>query len=475
MVLDINLEGANMKYTLKTKLSLTVALVVLLTVALISLLANFFIEKQFKGYITNQQKKQTQEIVTNIGKLYDKKANTWNVDFVHAIGMYALYDGYIIKVYDQKKQIVWDAEASNMSMCLEVMNDISHRMMMEYPKVKGEFTSKTFSAMQGNEKVGTVKISYFGPYFLSNDDYQFLNALNKILIIIGFLSITLSVIVGFFMAKRISRPILKMVAATKQISSGDYKVRIAETTETKELDDLIISINYLAGSLEKQEMLRRQLTTDVAHELRTPLTTVQTHIEALIEGVWEPTTERLQSCYDELTRICKLVSNLERLSKMESHNLKMNKTQVGLLDLANKIIKNFETELKNKNLSVSIMGNSSEVSVDQDQISQVMFNLISNAVKYTQNSGEIKITISETDDSVIFSVEDNGIGIAEDEIPFIFERFYRADKSRNRNTGGSGIGLAIVKAIVTDHGGSIEVESRLNKGSCFMISLPKSN
>lgn len=475
MVLDTNLEDANMKYTLKTKLSLTIALVVLLTVALISLLANFFIEKQFKGYITNQQKKQTQEIVNNIGKLYDKKSNTWNVNFVHAVGMYALYDGYIIKVYDLQNQVVWDAESSNMSMCLEVMNDITHRMMMEYPKEKGSFTSKTFSALEDKEKVGTVKISYFGPYFLSKDDYQFLNALNKILVIIGFLSITLSIIVGLFMAKRISRPILKMVDATKQISAGDYKVRIEETTETKELDDLIVSINYLAGSLEKQEMLRRQLTTDVAHELRTPLTTVQTHIEALIEGVWEPTEERLQGCYDELTRICKLVKNLERLTRMESNNLILNKTKFKLLDLANKVIKNFETELKNKNLSVSIRGNASEVYADQDQISQVMFNLISNAVKYTQTSGEIKITVSETNDSIVFCVEDNGIGIAENDIPFIFERFYRGDKSRNRNTGGNGIGLAIVKAIITDHGGRIEVESRLNKGSCFMVSLPKLN
>lgn len=464
-----------MKYSLKTKLSLTIALVVLITVALISLLANFFIQNQFKGYVASQQEKTTQEIVNMISKQYEKDTNTWNVDFIHAIGMYALYDGYIIKVHDIQNQIVWDAESSNTELCLEIMDDISNRMMLAAPEMNGEFTTKNFAIMQDNNKVGTVKISYYGPYFLSQDDFLFLNALNKILITIGIFSIVLSIIVGIFMAKRLSKPILKMVGVTKQISDGDYNVRIKEKTNTNEVDELIISINHLAGSLEKQEALRRQLTTDVAHELRTPLTTVQTHLEALIERVWEPTPERLQSCYDEMVRICKLVSNLERLAKMESDNLRLEKTQISLLELSNKIISNFETDFKNKSLSISVIGNCSEISADREQISQVLVNLISNAIKYTQNGGEINIILSDTEDAVVFSIEDTGIGIAEDEIPFVFERFYRADKSRNRDTGGSGIGLAIVKAIVVEHGGTIKVESSLSKGSRFMVLLPKNN
>ena len=463
-----------MKYSLKTKLSLTIALVVLLTVALISLLSNFFIGNQFKGYITNQQEKTTQEIVNSISLQYDKETKTWDVDFVHTIGMYALYDGYIVKVYDLQNQTVWDAETCNMNLCSDIMDDISHRMMMEYPKMNGEFTSKNFPASQESEIVGTVNISYFGPYFLSEADFKFLDSLNKILIGIGAFSLMISIVVGFLFARRLSRPILKTVEVTKQISEGDYRVRIEEEkTNTNEVEELIESINNLASSLENQELLRRQLTADVAHELRTPLTTVQTHIEALIVGVWEPTTERMQSLYDEMTRINKLVSDMERLAKVESDNLKLDKTQINLLELSNKIINNFETEVKNKNQIISVIGNCPEISADTDRISQVLINLVSNAVKFTPVGGEIRITISETDDSVVLSVEDNGIGIAENEIPFIFERFYRADKSRNHMTGGSGIGLAIVKSIVTAHGGTVEVVSRLNEGSCFIITLPK--
>ncbi|HYE68386.1 MAG TPA: ATP-binding protein [Anaerovoracaceae bacterium] len=464
-----------MKYSLKTKLSLSIALVVLLTVALISLLANFFIGNQFKGYITTQQEKTTQEIVRSISLQYDRETKVWDVDFIHTIGMYALYDGYIIKVYDQDKQVVWDAEACDMRLCNEVMDDITHRMMTEYPKLNGEFTSKEFPAIQNSRVVGTVSISYYGPYFLSEDDFQFLESLNKILIGIGIFSLLSSIFVGFLMAKRLSNPIHKTVGVTKQISSGDYGVRIKDESNTKEVDELIESINQLAGNLEKQENLRKQLTADVAHELRTPLTTVQTHLEALIEGIWEPTTERLQSCYDEMTRISKLVIDLESLAKVESGNLKLDTTQVSLVDLSHKMISNFETEFRNKNLNVTVAGGCPEIFADRDRINQVLMNLISNAVKYTPAGGEIRITLSETEDSIVFSIEDTGSGIPETEIPYIFERFYRADKSRNRLTGGSGIGLAIVKSIVTAHGGTVDVESRVDKGSCFMITLPKAN
>ncbi|MBK5246983.1 MAG: HAMP domain-containing protein [Peptostreptococcaceae bacterium] len=464
-----------MKYNLKSKLSLSIALVVLLTVALISLLANFFIGNQFKDYITTQQEKTTQDIVNSISLQFDKETDTWNLDFIHTIGMYALYDGYIIKVYDLKNQTLWDAEAFDMNLCTEVMDDIVHRMQVEHPKVNGKFTSKDFSLMQNNQIVGIANISYFGPYFLSKDDFQFLDSLNKILIGIGIFSLMISILVGFLMARRLSNPIYKIVGVTKQISGGDYSVRIKEVTSTKEVEELVRAVNHLAATLEKQENLRKQLTADVAHELRTPLTTVQTHIEAIIEGIWEPTTERMQSCYDEMTRINKLVSDLERLAKVESGNFKLNKTNINLLDLSNKMVSNFEMEFKNKNLNITAIGDCPDIIADSDRLNQVLMNLISNAIKYTLDGGEIRIIISETEDTAIFIIEDNGIGIAENEIPYIFERFYRADKSRNRMTGGSGIGLAIVKSIVTAHGGSVDVESRLNKGSTFVVTLPKSN
>lgn len=462
-----------MKFSLRSKLSLTIALVVLLTVAMISFLSNYFIQDQFKSYVSTQQEKAAKQIVESVSIQYDTVTDSWNTDFIHTIGMYALYDGYIVKVYDKTGKTVWDAETCDMSLCTQIMDDISHRMMAEYPTINGEFTTKTFPAIQDSKEIGSVSISYFGPYFLSEDDFLFLDALNKILIGIAIFSLLISIVTGVFLARQLSNPILKTVVATKDIADGKYGTRIHKDTGTREVDQLIGSINHLAQALEEQELLRRQLTADVAHELRTPLTTVQTHVEAMIEGVWEPTKERLESSYDEMSRLSSLVSDLENLAKVESDNLKLNKTETSLRELTKKALGSYEKELKDKNLNVEVEGNCSSVPADKDRISQVLINLISNAVKYTPDGGEIKITLSDTNNSIVFNIQDSGIGIPEEEIPNIFERFYRADKSRNRNTGGSGIGLAIVKSIVSAHGGTIEVDSKLNEGSNFIFTLPK--
>jgi two-component system sensor histidine kinase BaeS len=270
-------------------------------------------------------------------------------------------------------------------------------------------------------------------------------------------------------------PFFKTVQITKRIAAGSYKDRIEEKTKTKEIDLLIRSINQLAFSLEKQENLRKQLTEDVSHELRTPIAILQSHVEAMIDGVWEPTAERLQSCNDEIKRIGSLVYDLENLHKLDSANLRLNKSEIDLAEIVQKAVKSFDVAIKEKKLTVSISGNSSNILADADRISQTAINLVSNAVKYSKEGGRISVNIFETKNSVGFSIADTGIGIPESELPFIFERFYRADKSRNRNTGGSGLGLAIAKSIVEAHGGRISVESRVNSGSRFEVLLPKNN
>jgi signal transduction histidine kinase len=257
------------------------------------------------------------------------------------------------------------------------------------------------------------------------------------------------------------------------MSNGDYDARMEEKTDTLELDELMRSVNQLARSLNRQEKLRKQLTADVAHELRTPLTNMATHIEAMLEGVWEPTQERLASCHEEIRRISKLVRDLENLARVESENFKLDRTQVDLLELTEKTLRHFEADIVARKLNVSVEGSCPRVWIDRNRLQQVLTNLFSNAVKYTPPNGTLRVALSDTGGSVFLVVEDNGIGISENELPFIFERFYRADKSRARSSGGSGIGLAVVKSIVTAHGGKVEVESRLNEGSRFRVILPK--
>jgi two-component system sensor histidine kinase BaeS len=457
--------------SLRTQISLAFALVVLVTVSIISIASNVLIKGRFEAYVIAQQKARTESIVDNLSLQYDTVTNTWSYDAVFAFGMYSLYDGYIINVFGKDGVSVWDAENHDMARCRQVMDDISLRMK-EYGTA-GSFVSHEYPLMQNGQKVGTVSIRFFGPFFLSNSGVVFLNALNLLLMVIGIASLLLSLVTGALLARRIARPITQTAGIAKQIAAGRYDVRFKGQTRTRELHNLVSALDYLADALAKQENLRKQLTADVAHELRTPLTTLGSHLEAMIEGVWEPTPKRLKSCHEETLRLGKLVADLEHLERAESADPMLDKTPADMLALTRSVCDNFEAELANKNLRLTIEGEASLIHVDKDAMSRVITNLVSNAVKYTAQGGQIKITVQDSAQDSVLIIEDNGLGIPQSELPFIFERFYRADKSRNRGTGGAGIGLAIVKSLVTAHGGTVTAENRQGQGSRFIVTLPK--
>jgi signal transduction histidine kinase len=457
--------------TLRTQFSLAIVFVVLVTVCLISFLSNVLINKRFETYMIAQQQEKTKNIAQNLSLHYRATTNVWDTDSIHALGMYSLNDGYVIKVFDKEGLGVWDAENHDMSLCHQIMGEISERMSAH--GTSGEFVTHEYALTQSGQAIGSVSIRYFGPYFLSESDFSFLDSLNVVLVLIGIFSLFFSLAAGWFLARRIARPITKTADIAKQIADGQYNIQFEGETKTKELSNLVSAINHLATALGKQENLRRQLTADVAHELRTPLTTLGSHLEAMMEGVWEPTPERLTSCHEEILRLGKMVSDLERLERAESENLNLMKAPVDLLALARSVCGHFEGELGRKHLQLTIEGASSVASIDKDRVSGVITNLMSNAVKYTPEGGHIYVSVEDTSHASALIVEDDGVGVPKDELPLIFERFYRADKSRNRNTGGAGIGLAIVKSIVTAHEGTVEAQNRPEGGLRFVVKLPK--
>ncbi len=462
-----------MKRSLKSNVSSAILILVLITVGIISILANTLINRRFTDYISRQQELKAHIITSSISQQYTASTGQWNMDYVHAIGMFSLYEGYIIKIYDQQGKTLWDAQAHDMGLCNQIMGEISDRMRIQYPQLDGEFTSVSYELEQGGMAVGSVSISYFGPFFLNENEFKFLYSLNKILLGVGGISLLVSLLVGHLLAKRISRPILKTVEAAGEIAGGRYEVRLEEKSDTRELHLLISSVNHLAESLETLEKLRKQLTEDVAHELRTPITILQSHLEAMTEGFWEATPERLQSCYDEVVRVGNLVGDLENLASLEKDNLNPDKKKMELRTVIEQTVASFEAELLHKELQVTVQGPHIELMADVSRIKQVAVNLLGNAIKYSGTGGKITVELLEQQDMAGFSVTDNGIGIPKEELPYIFERFYRADKSRNRMTGGTGIGLTIVQSIVQAHGGRVEAESEPGKGSTFRVYLPK--
>lgn len=292
------------------------------------------------------------------------------------------------------------------------------------------------------------------------------------LAVVGIISIVFAAIAGIILAGKISVPVKAATRAAKDIARGNYNNRINTDICTMELSELGNAVNHMAESLDNQEMLRRRLTSDVAHELRTPVANVSSNIEAIIEGVLEPTNERLSSCYNELERITGIITELEKLRQIEGENMILHIGHVDIYELAKEVKLIFENEMSKKNIRCDIIGEHIDVCVDKDKMSQVLNNLISNAVKYTDNYGNIQITVIQENENVVITVEDNGCGIDDNDIQYIFERFYRIDKSRNRSTGGAGIGLTITRAIVQLHGGTIHVESKKGVGSLFKVTIP---
>jgi two-component system, OmpR family, sensor histidine kinase BaeS len=461
-----------MKYSLRIKLSLSYVLVALVCVFSISVLSNVLLEKHFKDYIMQNQDRKNEEIVSLVSQQY-KQDGKWDSGVIEDIGINALEQGIILKVTDSSGTVVWDATVHNNGMCEQMISHMAHNMSSRYPNWEGGFVQNKYPVHYNLKEVGQAEIGYYGPYFFNDSDLAFINTMNSLLIAVGLFSLFFSLLIGAFMAKRLTNPISRVINTAQMISRGYFGDRIIEQSNTKEISLLTETINNLAETLEKQELLRKRLTGDVAHELRTPLATLQSHMEAMIDGIWKPDAERLKSCHEEILRISRMVGDLEKLARYEKENLILQKTEFDVSELIQHILQNFEKDFLNKQIDVSFCGKQEMIAADRDKVSQVLVNLFSNALKYTSEGGKVEVSIKGAEDSTEISVKDNGQGIPEEDLPFIFERFYRADKSRNRLTGGAGIGLTITKAIVEAHKGNISVKSKLKEGTEFIVSIPK--
>lgn len=299
-----------------------------------------------------------------------------------------------------------------------------------------------------------------------------LKDMRNLIIGISLLMIIVVIAVSVFLSQKISKPIIVVSKMTDFIKMGGYDQKLEYESSIVEIDNLINSINELSRELYKMENMRKNLTSDISHELRTPLTSIQTHLEAMIDGIWEPSKERLNSVNEEVIRLSHLVNQLKNLAKFDSYEDKLNLKNENLTQLIKNIIYNNESYALDKNIRIKYELEDVNANIDKEKISQVIINLISNAIRYTNLNGEILIKLYKKSDFIKIIVKDNGIGIPEESLDYIFERFYRVDKSRCRNTGGTGVGLTICKSIVDLHKGKIEVKSKLNEGSEFIITLP---
>jgi len=289
----------------------------------------------------------------------------------------------------------------------------------------------------------------------------------------GLLAVAIALLLTFILSRRILAPVKALTHASRQLGKGDFSQRV-NFKDKGELGELAQSFNSMADDLEHTEQLRRNMVADVAHELRTPLSNLSGYLEAIRDGVIKPDTDTIRSLNEEASTLARLVDDLQELSLADAGELKLVHQKEDLSNLIREAVAAVQTKAATKSLMISadLPAWLPPVSIDSHRIKQVLNNLLENAVAHTGPEGTITVAAWQQDNEINISVADTGEGIQAEDLPNIFERFYRVDKSRTRATGGSGLGLTIAKRLVEAHGGRIDVENQPGQGTRFTFTLP---
>ena len=307
----------------------------------------------------------------------------------------------------------------------------------------------------------------------SNSLYILYNAIGRFLIWGAAVAIAVALLLTFFLSRRISAPIRSLTVTARKLGQGDFSQRV-QVKDKSEVGELAQTFNSMAGDLERAEQLRRNLVADVAHELRTPLSNVRGYLEAIQDGVVKPDADTIRSLDEEAILLSRLVDDLQELSLAEAGELNLICQAEDIASLIKQTVATVQSEMVTKEISLSLdlPHKLPQVNIDRHRIGQVLRNLLENAVAHTAKGSAISVAATQQGEWVEVSVVDSGEGIPAEDLPNIFERFYRVDKSRARATGGSGLGLTIARRLVEAHGGTIKAQSELGKGSRFTFALP---
>ncbi len=301
---------------------------------------------------------------------------------------------------------------------------------------------------------------------------MFLDAVHRYLIWVSLGALVLAMVLSFLLMKRVLGPLTRMTEVTRKIALGDYSDKVPIKSRD-EVGQLATAFNHMADSLQKIEQLRKTMMIDVAHELRTPLTNIQGYLEALTDGVVKPSKDTFDLLQEETLRLVHLVEDILRLAKADAAKATLHKTEVGLVDVISHVLESFRAPFSEKEIRVetNFSDRTDRLRADPDKLSQVIGNLLQNALQYTLRRGVVRISSERIPEAIRVVFANTGGEIAEKDLPYIFERFYRGEKSRSRQHGGPGNGLAIVKELVEAHGGEVGAEASAGEVRIW-ITLP---
>lgn len=436
--------------SLRWKLLIGIILIIALTVTVIVILVSRTTTREFDKYISQDKALKYQRLSLLLSSYYEETGSWEGVQrLIDKIKK--AYSGRIV-LANPKGTIIADSEE----------------------KLLGKYLEEGW-----NMKIATIREdeNSVGSLFLKREkrttiEQAFLDSVNRSVILASLIAGISCLIFTYFYSTKILTPIRKLTNAAERIKKGNLDQNV-EVYTGDEIGKLASTFNSMAEKLEEKERLRKNVVSDVAHELRSPLSKSHAYLEAIKEGEMEPSPEAINTIYQNSQVLSKLVDELHDLSKAEAGQLQLDKKKVVLKDLISRTLNRLNQDLEDKNISLNKeIPDQILLEVDPERAEQVFRNIIDNAVSQLEEGGRVEIVAEEEGGEVKVKIADNGPGIPPSDIPHIFERFYRVDKSRSKSTGGAGLGLTIAKEIVEAHGGEISVESEEGKGTTFTINLP---
>ncbi len=358
---------------------------------------------------------------------------------------------------------------------LHVSVDAANGRVFELPAARSSARSDrplvSRKVVVGGRAVGVVRVGPSSGGVLTPEEIGLRNSLNSLLLVAALVSVAAALVVAFGLAYTLSRSLRRARLAADAMAHGDLSIRV-EPGGGAEMRAVGEALNRLAETLEDEETLRKASVQDLAHELRTPVAGLLSRIEAAQDRVLSDDAANLAAMHGEARRLARLLDGLSRLAEAERPGLLLNKRPVELAAIVAQQLDAFSSGFERDGVSLERELRATVVAADDDRLGQIVANLLSNALRYTTPGGTVRVRVRTADGAGLFEVNDTGIGIADDDLPHIFKRFWRAEKSRSRATGGAGIGLAIVRELIEAHDGRVEVESELGVGSTFRVYLP---
>jgi len=423
-------------------------------IVIIALLAGRVSSQEFNRFANESQ---YQDLIDNLAKYYSDHGS-----FSGA--------GYLLEAAQQKAQSGQAREFLVIDQAGNILLSLTQQLSPGRPSP--DLANIGFPIVVKNETVARL-IPMRPPRGLPDLAAQNIQRINSSLFIGGVAVTVLALLFGWLMARNIIRPLRELNAATQSIAQGDLEKQVTISTKD-EIGALAASFNAMTDSLKRSRDLRRQMTADIAHELRNPLSIILGHTEAMSEGVLPATPETLDIIYDEAKHLSRLVDDLRTLSLSESGELALQRSLVEPAALLERSASAYTVRAAEKGVTIQVESapDLPTIDVDVERIGQVLANLLDNSLKHTPSGGSIRLLAAAATEAVEISVQDSGPGIPPEDLPYVFDRFYRGKQTSGRILDGSGLGLAISRALVELHGGQMSVESGVGQGTTINIHLP---